>query len=223
MGFPRQEYWSGLPFPAPGDLPDPGFKPESPSWQAGSLPLSHLFLIALASEPFPLLFGHCLDWLFPTWDELVERYGLFLTWSYWLHVFHFLADLKCSWLDLMPLFGPTYVSWFFFFKSLCQIDHVTLNPLNPTGRERKSPLRAVGATLPSLLCNFSAFLCDSFSGETSTVPMALNRQASARLCWRFFDEGHKKAPQRSAEKGQQGLQHSFVFLFLACFALYDSL
>ena len=30
MGFPRQEYWSGLPFPSPGDLPDPGIKPESP-------------------------------------------------------------------------------------------------------------------------------------------------------------------------------------------------
>ena len=27
MGFPRQEYWSGLPFPSPGDLPDPGIKP----------------------------------------------------------------------------------------------------------------------------------------------------------------------------------------------------
>ena len=31
MGFPRQEYWSGLPFPSPGDLPDPGIKPTSPA------------------------------------------------------------------------------------------------------------------------------------------------------------------------------------------------
>ena len=30
MGFLRQEYWSGLPFPYPGDLPDPGIKPISP-------------------------------------------------------------------------------------------------------------------------------------------------------------------------------------------------
>ena len=30
MGFPRQEYWSGLPFPSPGDLPDPGIEPASP-------------------------------------------------------------------------------------------------------------------------------------------------------------------------------------------------
>ena len=40
MGFSRQ-YWSGLPFPAPGDLPDPGIEPGPPALQAGSLSLSH--------------------------------------------------------------------------------------------------------------------------------------------------------------------------------------
>ena len=35
-GFPRQEYWSGLPFPSPGDLPNPGIKPRSPALQAVS-------------------------------------------------------------------------------------------------------------------------------------------------------------------------------------------
>ena len=34
MGFSRQEYWSGLPFPSPGDLPDPGIEPRSPVLQA---------------------------------------------------------------------------------------------------------------------------------------------------------------------------------------------
>ena len=38
MGFSRQEYWSGLPFPLPGDLPDPGIKPGSPALQADSSP-----------------------------------------------------------------------------------------------------------------------------------------------------------------------------------------
>ena len=38
MGFSRQEYWSGLPFPSPGDLPDPGIEPRSPALQADSLP-----------------------------------------------------------------------------------------------------------------------------------------------------------------------------------------
>ena len=36
-GFPRQEYWSGLPFPPPGDLPDSGVEPRSPTLQADSL------------------------------------------------------------------------------------------------------------------------------------------------------------------------------------------
>ena len=37
MGFSRQEYWSGLPFPSPGDLPDPGIEPRSLALQADSL------------------------------------------------------------------------------------------------------------------------------------------------------------------------------------------
>ena len=41
MGFSRQEYWSRLPFPSPGDLPDPGIEPGSPALEAD----------ALASEP----------------------------------------------------------------------------------------------------------------------------------------------------------------------------
>ena len=42
VGFTRQEYWSGLPFPTPGDLPDPGIEPRSPALQAED---------ALPSEP----------------------------------------------------------------------------------------------------------------------------------------------------------------------------
>ena len=44
MEFSRQEYWSGLPFPSPGDLPDPGIELGSPALQADALP----------SEPFTL-------------------------------------------------------------------------------------------------------------------------------------------------------------------------
>ena len=43
MAFSRQEYWSGFPFLSPGDLPDPGIEPGSPSLQPDSLP----------SEPHP--------------------------------------------------------------------------------------------------------------------------------------------------------------------------
>ena len=38
MGFSRQEYWSGVPFPSPGDLPDPGIEPGAPALQIDTLP-----------------------------------------------------------------------------------------------------------------------------------------------------------------------------------------
>ena len=55
MRFSRQEYRSELPFPSPGDLPDPGIEPMSPAWQADSSPLSHqgsLWVFLLLSNLF---------------------------------------------------------------------------------------------------------------------------------------------------------------------------
>ena len=54
MEFPRKKYWSGLPFPSSGDLPNPGIKPGSPALQADSLPSKpagkpHIYIINLAS------------------------------------------------------------------------------------------------------------------------------------------------------------------------------
>ena len=42
MGFSRQEYWSGLPFPSPGDLPHPGIEPRSPALEADALTSEYL-------------------------------------------------------------------------------------------------------------------------------------------------------------------------------------
>ena len=47
MGFSRQEYWSGLPFPSAGDLPDRGIESGSPELASDSLPLSHQGLLCL--------------------------------------------------------------------------------------------------------------------------------------------------------------------------------
>ena len=55
MGFSRQQYWSGWPFPSPGDLPDPGSKPRSPALQADALtsePLGTRFAIPFSSGPY---------------------------------------------------------------------------------------------------------------------------------------------------------------------------
>ena len=50
MGFSRQEYWHGFPFPSPGEIPDPGTKSMSPALQVVTLPLSH--------QGSPLLWGY---------------------------------------------------------------------------------------------------------------------------------------------------------------------
>ena len=65
MGFSRQEYWSGLPFPSPGDLPDPGIEPGSPALEADSLlseppgkPLMEELRLKKAAEDFKYLFPY---------------------------------------------------------------------------------------------------------------------------------------------------------------------
>ena len=99
MGFSRQEYWSGLPFPSPGDLPNPGTEPWSPAWQAD----------ALSSEPpgnssstsfkifYIQLFQHC----FPKNFSLIIKLPLHLcqksnshTWvHFWIPCFVPLIDM----------------------------------------------------------------------------------------------------------------------------------
>ena len=49
MGFSRQEHWSGLPFPSPGDFPDPGIEPGSPTLEADAL---------TSKPPHSLIGGH---------------------------------------------------------------------------------------------------------------------------------------------------------------------
>ena len=55
MGFSRQEYWSGLSFPSPGNRPDPGIRRASPALQAESLPLSLLGSLRFLSGPCSML------------------------------------------------------------------------------------------------------------------------------------------------------------------------
>ena len=54
MGFSRQEYWGGLPFPSPGDLPDPGIESRSPALWVDAL-LSELLGKQLITEPEKIL------------------------------------------------------------------------------------------------------------------------------------------------------------------------
>ena len=63
MGFSRQEYWSGLPFSSPGDLPYPGIEPGSPVLQADSLPSEPpgkpILTGKMPNSALPLIFTSC--------------------------------------------------------------------------------------------------------------------------------------------------------------------
>ena len=103
MEFPRQEYWSGLPCPAPGDLPNPGVKPISPAssaLQGDSLPLSHQ-----GSPNKPILTHYFyLDFLslylvsFFLFQDPSQHYSLCLLWLLWAvtisQTFHVFDDLE---------------------------------------------------------------------------------------------------------------------------------
>ena len=78
MGFSRQVYWSGLPFPSPGDLPNPGIEPRSPTLQADALTseppgkpeLTYFSLILRTAQMCPRVFR----FVFVSFDE--PRYCL---------------------------------------------------------------------------------------------------------------------------------------------------
>ena len=65
MGFSRQEFWSGLPFPSPGDLPDPEIEPRSPALQADALlsepPGKPCLVLAVGKLGFALIGGALLS------------------------------------------------------------------------------------------------------------------------------------------------------------------
>ena len=84
MGFSRQEYWRGLPFPSPGDLPDPGIKSRSPALQADSLlseppgkPPSGKFLDLLRGDNFCHRYSYIQVWRLPC--ELPDPCNSFLS------------------------------------------------------------------------------------------------------------------------------------------------
>ena len=70
IGFSRQEYQSGLPFPSLGDLPNPGNKPESPALQADSLP-TELPLVAQLVKNLPAMRETWVQSL--GWEDSLEK------------------------------------------------------------------------------------------------------------------------------------------------------
>ena len=109
LEFPRQKYWSGLPFLSPGDLPNPGIKPvssalcQSPVLQVGSLTLSLLLSL-------PTLF---FSYIWPLWVE-VSQNSILDVLIFTLYSFSKFSH-QCPWLhnNYVQMTIHTYLYWNF--------------------------------------------------------------------------------------------------------------
>ena len=90
MGFSRQEYWSGLPFPSPGDIPDPGIESRSPILEVDSL---------TSEPPLPKKFCMCLLYISAIVAVVSHLSHLWALWPGCL-------DVLCIWLALAMTLPP---------------------------------------------------------------------------------------------------------------------
>ena len=125
MGFPRQEYWNGLSFPSPGDLPNPGIKPSSPALQAGSLPLSQ--------QGSPCLYLPCYQI-----QHSAKKQGI-LSLSHWKVLS--LSVYNLHHFQQWSIFYYHYSRLLYWTESLCATWKVACSPL-------QQPLPFLGNTLP---------------------------------------------------------------------------
>ena len=119
--FSRQEYWSGLPFPSPGDLLNPRIRPKFATLQADALP----------SEPLGNPFRSGKDWLFSLSNYFEGLSHCFLRQLYYFTVsppnrFQFLYILPNTSNFLCFLFGWLVLLFFFFFFRMSIIFKVCL-------------------------------------------------------------------------------------------------
>ena len=111
MEFCRQEYWSGLPFPSPGDLPNPGIEPRSPALQADSLPIElHIDVLnvrGLSSQAmvFPIVMYGCESWTIKKAEH--QRTDAFKLWC-WRRLLRVLWNARRSNQSILKEISPEY-------------------------------------------------------------------------------------------------------------------
>ena len=146
VGFPRQEYWSGLPFSSPGDFPYPGIEPRSPVLQAGSLPSEPpgkpILTGKMTNSAFP--FRICVDsfyflWILyyrnhlfsaitalPTCQEPGERYRPWIKKHYFLGCQHKLSSISSN---SSVIYGPRFPKSLLLVNSWCFLESFTFSHL----------------------------------------------------------------------------------------------
>ena len=101
MEFSREEYWSGLPFPSPGDLPNPGIEPRSPALQADSLPSEPSGKLAFVEDS-----GNISSRIFFSTWTIFEIFIEFVTILFLFYVLVFFGHDTCGLLAPWPRIEP---------------------------------------------------------------------------------------------------------------------
>ena len=161
MGFSRQEYWSGLPCPPPGDLPNPGIKPRSPALQADSLPSE------LPGKP---MHGLCIDILrgssFPVSCRRVSADTIFMSGVF--------ICLKHSLKFQMRHFRKSLMLWLTFISfSLARVESdgpTERSSLLPTSGTCGSPWASLWSTRTQRPCAGSSLLSAQTEAQNHCVP-----------------------------------------------------
>ena len=76
MEFSRQEYWSGLPYPSPGDLPNPGIEPGSPTLQADALPSKPPGKYSPKTYPLSPVFSNIIKEVLKLIKKTIEKFQI---------------------------------------------------------------------------------------------------------------------------------------------------
>ena len=99
MGFSRQEYWNALPFPSPGDIPNPGIEPESPALQADALtselPGKHLYKTRIQKDIHTCMLTAALFTVPQTWRPERPLTGEWMEMWYTHTLEYYLAVCVC--------------------------------------------------------------------------------------------------------------------------------
>ena len=121
MGFSRQEYWSGLPFPSPGNLPNPGIEPRSPALQADTL----------TSEPPGKPYSFRIQTNFFAVTKLFNFHGIFVLWcmqsyQWWIYFMKTVAFKIQIWCFKLGAYSLPW--WISGKESACSAKDVDLIP-----------------------------------------------------------------------------------------------
>ena len=112
MGFPRQEYWSGLPFPFLGDLPNPGVKPVCPAFGRGLLyhwAIREALCISMPASDMLLYSSHWFIFREPLPEAIISRESEQLM-TYIVRCTWFHESFPCfvAWFDILCFFSPPF-------------------------------------------------------------------------------------------------------------------